>query len=398
VWRWVSLLFLFHATVCASAAPTLRVLYSFDGTHGRAPYESLIRDDEGALYGTTTAGGANGVGTLFKFEPATQSIATLASFSESPPSGALVRDTDGALYGVASYGGPGDAGTVYKVEPGNPTPVTVATFNDGNGMHPRGGLLRTADGVLYGVTTGDFTPGVPGTIFRFVPHTGALSTLAHFGRTGITDPPNGDLVMDADGNLYGTASNGPASPGTGSDSVFKYAAAQNAILKLGFVATPFTGLVGDTQGNLYGTSYYGGTNGVGSVFKIAAGTDTLTSVASFSLANYPHPLGRLLVDAAGNLFGTTGYSGSVFKVDAATGAIITLAVCDNTTGNWPFGGLVADAEGNLYGTTSQGGVNGGGTIYQISDAGFVVPEPNTIGMVAAVAFLLFPRSRRAAVP
>jgi len=161
-------------------------------------------------------------------------------------------------------------------------------------------------------------------------------------------------------------------------------------------------MIFDTAGNLYGTTYFGGPaqGSNGSLFKIAAGSNTITTLASFTGSNGLHPHGTLIQDAAGNLFGTTvaggaNNVGTVFELTADTNTLITLATFNVTNGSFPYGGLVADASGNLYGTTSSGGLNGEGTVFEITGAGFVVPEPGIITL-CPIVFMGLIRRRRGA--
>jgi len=145
---------------------------------------------------------------------------------------------------------------------------------------------------------------------------------------------------------------------------------------------PASGLVLDAQGNLYGTTLSSGANNSGVIFEIAASTRALTTLASFSGNNAFGPDSGLVLDALGNLYGTrtsggANNHGDIFELDAATHTLTTLFNFDGTTGD-PTAGLVLDAQGNFYGTTSSGGADNGGTVFELSIA---VPEPNSLVMV-----------------
>ena len=133
---------------------------------------------------------------------------------------------------------------------------------------------------------------------------------------------------------------------------------------------PVAGLVQDTDGTFYGTTYYGGTNGAGSIFKMAA-DGTVTCLYSFSGgSDGGDPFGGLLLSRDGNLYGTTEsggtYSfGTVFRMSPG-GTLETLAHFDNYQGANPEGVLVQGADGNLYGTTANGGQGGEGAIFRLS--------------------------------
>lgn len=203
--------------------------------------------------------------------------------------------------------------------------------------------------------------------------------------------PQAGLLADAKGNLYGTTDAGGTS---GSGTVFKLDASNNYALAtlVNFTgangSTPQGTLIADANGNFYGTTSSGGAGGFGTVFKLDASNNySLTTLASFNLANGSTPLTRLLMDTVGNIFGTSHGGGAnnwgtVFELNASANyALSTLVTFDKTNnGSLPDGDLVSDAAGNLYGTTLQGGANNDGTVYQITGSGFVVPEPGSAAL------------------
>jgi uncharacterized repeat protein (TIGR03803 family) len=140
---------------------------------------------------------------------------------------------------------------------------------------------------------------------------------------------------------------------------------------------PLAGLLRDAAGNLYGTTYYGGTNGgFGTVFKLNT-KGKLTLLHSFAgLPVGQNPYSRLIRDSAGNLYGTTFYGGttgygSVFKLDTAGKLTVLHSFKDAPDGAHPIAGLVLDKAGNLYGTTSDGGdlscgFSGCGTVFKLT--------------------------------
>lgn len=145
-------------------------------------------------------------------------------------------------------------------------------------------------------------------------------------------------------------------------------------------ANPVAGLVSDPSGNLYGTTYGSGANLAGTVFRLtapAAGQTawTLTTLIAFNGADGSGPMGNLIRDAAGNLYGTTniggnGY-GTVFRLAPPPAGhtawtLTTLASFNYTNGAYPNAGLVRDSFGNLYGTTQEGGVHGDGTVFRLA--------------------------------
>lgn len=130
------------------------------------------------------------------------------------------------------------------------------------------------------------------------------------------------------------------------------------------------GLLMDAAGNLWGTAYWGGAHAQGAVFKIDR-AGTVQTVYSFG--SIPHdgqsPQGSLALDSAGNVYGTTGLGGSsdtgtLFKITASGVFSVLHSFVSASDGDSPQAGLVVDRMGNLYGTTSGGGPNGGGTVFK----------------------------------
>ena len=135
-------------------------------------------------------------------------------------------------------------------------------------------------------------------------------------------------------------------------------------------STPLSGVVLDGQGNLYGTTITSGASNDGTVFEIVKGSGTITTLASFNGTNGATPLSGLVLDSQGNLYGTTSQGGAsndgtVFEIVKGSNTITTLATFDGTNGAKPFAGLVLDGQGNLYGTTSQGGASNDGTVFKL---------------------------------
>jgi uncharacterized repeat protein (TIGR03803 family) len=130
----------------------------------------LVRDAQGNLYGAAQTGGANGRGTVWELKVGSSTITPLASFdgtNGSEPRGGLVRDAQGNLYGTTRGGGAGDLGTVWELKAGSSTITALASFDGANGSESTGGLVRDAQGNLYGTAVSG--PGVaklsPGAIW-----------------------------------------------------------------------------------------------------------------------------------------------------------------------------------------------------------------------------------------
>jgi uncharacterized repeat protein (TIGR03803 family) len=426
-----------HGTVfeLAAGSGTITTLASFDGTDGAQPSGALIMDGRGNFYGTTSAGGPSAGGTVFELAQSSAKVTTLASFSSQDgtgplgklvmdgsgdlygtlygdgfinlgvvfevvhgsgtattlasfngsdgdnPGADLVMDAGGNLYGTTVGGGPGRSnGTVFELAQGSHTITTLASFNDPAGAYPRGGVIMDGNGNLYG-TTGRAGDWHDGTVFELAQGSGTITTLASFTGTNGQLPYSG-LIMDSHGNLYGTTSAGGASSNgkhvSGDGTVFELAKGSDTITTLAsFNGTngraPTTGLLMDSRGNLYGTTFYGGASDDGTVFELASGSGTITTLVSFNGTDGRNPDGALIMDSSGNLYGTTGAGagssdGTVFELVPSSGALTTLASFNLTNGGGPEGALIMDAGGNLYGTTILGGAGGGdgyGTVFEL---------------------------------
>jgi len=212
-----------------------------------------------------------------------------------------------------------------------------------------------------------------GTVFKLTSH-GKKKILHSFASDGDTYAPNSPLIMDADGNLYGTTTmGGVADNGT----VYKVTPTGQETVLLSFMGGtegffPAGGLIMDASGNLYGTAQLGGANGVGAVFKLTPGGQE-TILYSFDYGNYgQQPAGGVIMDDSGNLYGTTSGGGEfdqgiVFKVTPEGQETILYAFDGGTGGGTPFARLVMDASNNLYGTTYSGGH--GGTVFKLTPSG-----------------------------
>jgi uncharacterized repeat protein (TIGR03803 family) len=254
-------------------AGALTILHSFtNGVDGANPLVALVQGSDGNFYGTTTGGGTNGAGIAFRISSA-GSLTTLCSFGDgsngSYPRAPLVQGSDGNFYGTTSQGGTNGAGTVFKISPAGAL-TTLYTFSGTpDGANPSGVLVQGSDGNFYGTTANGGTNGY-GTVFRISPG-GSLTNLHSF--SFFTDgalPPAG-LVQGSDGNFYGTCYIGGI---IGSGTVFRITPSGDFTRLHSFSVidgvVPQGGLVQGSDGNFYGTTIYGGANvGWGTVFRIS---------------------------------------------------------------------------------------------------------------------------------
>jgi uncharacterized repeat protein (TIGR03803 family) len=269
------------ASACKTAlCPwTKTALYRFTGsTDGSSPsIGDLLLDQAGNLYGTTTAGGADGQGVVFKLTPSgggwTESV--LWSFTGgsdgSDPQSGVIFDDAGNLYGTTYIAGKGGEGTVYQLSPSGSgwTENTLYSFTGGNdGSNPIGGVAMDAQGNLYGTTVFGGSSG-GGTVYELTPSNGTWTFTLLQGFTGYEGPYD-TPTLDAEGNVLGTSSftggNGQVFKLTPSNGGWTYNVLHNFTGNDGYV--PAGNVILDSNGILYGTTLDGGADGKGVVFEI----------------------------------------------------------------------------------------------------------------------------------
>lgn len=329
--RWY--LFAQFALILLVQTASAQIIFAFptDGSGGSIPTGGLISDAAGNLYGTTASGGAYQCGTVFKLsvESGTWAEDLLYSFKCGPddgwgPESALLLDAAGDLYGTTSAGGPSNNGTVFKLSPdgtGGWTETVLRAFNGKDGGLPiLAPLVADARGNLYGVTQGYCYRGTcaNGTVFELSLRTNgswSFKVLHSFGHIGL---PDAGVILDKAGNLYGsTVFGGP----------------QNCASN---------------------------TWACGTIYKLSPGAKswTFTTIHAFSYGDGAYPMGSLIMDSAGNIYGSTNGGGSTYNGGVAfklsptkTGWKETLLhVFGAPTDGAEPSSLIFDASGNLFGS------------------------------------------------
>lgn len=243
-------------------AGTYSVLYSFTGgADGQTPAGGVTIDETtGDLYGTATFGGEGGNGVIYKLSAAGK-LTVLHAFDGagdgSSPVGTLVRDRMGNFFGAAEFGGTGDDGAVFKLSAKGKLKVLHA-FDGSDGVFPQGSLVRDRAGNLYGIAGQGGTSGA-GTVYR-VAADGTFTLLYSFSGGNDGGYPVGGLALDKEGNLYGTTQLGGTS-GTG--TIFELSSNGKESVLYNFTdgsdgAFPQGDLLRDKSGTLYGTAESGG--------------------------------------------------------------------------------------------------------------------------------------------
>lgn len=392
----------------SAEAQTYTVVHQFtNGSDGANPIAGVTVDSAGSLYGTTSAGGRKGFGTVYRLVPSgpnwlfylvyTFEGLTPNSTDGSAPYSRVVIGPDGFLYGTTHSGGDGQGckalhgcGTVYQVKPkpGNiwvPWEETILfQFGTADGSNPDyGDVAFDQAGNLYG-TTRNGGANLQGAVYELTPNgvnwtESVIYSFAGPPKDGAA--PLSGPVLDKVGNLYGTTLAGGAG-GWGTAYELKPSGSgwtENIIHSFQNGSdgqTPTGGVSFDPSGNLYGATPAGGTGGGGTVFEL-----TLLQNGNWSLSALYEFLGagsgsfRTVVrDNAGNLYGTNSGNGvnqwgSVFKLTPSGSGWTYTSLHDFTggaDGGTPYGSLAFDANGNIYGTTSAGGAYGEGVVFQIT--------------------------------
>jgi hypothetical protein len=364
---------------------TLSVLYTFTGgSDGGTPNPGLVMDASGALYGTASSGGSwLNQGLVFKLTPpargSTQWTETVLHYfyhsyaygadDGANPSGGLIMDRNGALYGTTDLGGNisslSSYGTVFKLTPLDAgrtkwAETILYRFGGGaDGANPMSGVMLDAAGSLYGTTLYGGSGGCLdmlsnylgcGTVFKLTPpgygQTAWTKSTLHSFSIADGSIPNGRLLLDYYGGVYGTT---------------------------------FQGGSGQCHDSLYNVI------GCGIVYKLTPPTGmqrnwTESVLHDFAGPDGAFPQGGLIADTTGALYGTTSGGGPItYGVLGSYGLVYKLTpgqrgwtetVLHNfdisTSGDTPVGELVRDPYGRFFGVAHLGGAHGNGTVFEIT--------------------------------
>lgn len=372
------LVFCFSTAIISQAKTTFRTLINFDGTNGAYAPSGLIQGIDGNLYGTTSGGGKNGDGTVFKMTTAGK-VTTLYSFCSkakcadgNSPEAALLLATNGNFYGTTKFGGVGPCvigtatgcGTIFEITPEGKL-TTIYTFckkggECSDGAEPEAPLIEGTDGDFYGTTFYGGNSNDAGTLFS-ITAAGELTTRYTFcskGGQDCTDGayPEGAIVVSAAGDLY------LATAGGGKESS-----------KAMEGSNPCDGLLDKIDEKyvlfvLYSLCLPPG--GIGPVGGLTVGQN-----APGTKADVIEDL--LFYGATGG--GGTNLSGVIYSITSEKKYTDIYDFCakgECADGAYPAAGVIEGTDGNLYGTTAGGNgnskcpsLNGCGTVYEITPEG-----------------------------
>jgi uncharacterized repeat protein (TIGR03803 family) len=393
--------------VFAQYTESILSTFGSDFSNGVAPTGALAVDASGNFYGALYSGGNNGSGAVFEASPSSSgyNVSILHIFASNgsdgaQPTGGLIIDAAGNLYGTTFSGGDNYQGNIFELSPSSSgwTFQTLYFFTGStDGAFPSGALVFDASGNLYGTTAGGGAFG-NGTVFKLTHSSSGWTEQVIYSFTGNADGkyPYSTLVMDAAGNLYGTADEGGSQTSTlcayegGCGTVFRLSPGSTWTFTTLFTflgnrgANPSGGVIFDTAGNLYGTTTRGGscttsTHGCGVAFKLTPtgrGPWKQTVLHVFKgFADGYFPVTSLTMDAAGNLFGTslfgtTQNEGSAWELSPPGTAwtLTPLIKFNGSNGAYPESPFYLDASGNLFTATQGGGASMEGTLLELSPA------------------------------
>ncbi|MGA9642296.1 MAG: choice-of-anchor tandem repeat GloVer-containing protein [Terriglobales bacterium] len=340
-----------------------------------------------------------GCGTVFELTPIGVER-VLHSFTNSPDGAGpidVLLDSKGNLFGTTGGGGVhgGPDGTVFQIDP-NGTETVLYSFTGGvDGKQPDSGLIQDPNtGDFYGVTVAGGAYGDAGAVYK-ITATGSESVVYSFGAPGTSgSTPEGKLVQDGKTrNLYGMD---PSSP-LGCGMVFEVTPAGVETTLYAFTGhrgdgcepgPGNPGLVMDAQGNLFGTTLFGGSSNHGVVFEVTAGgvEKVIYRFKGAKKGDGAWPYAGLLLDeSTGNLYGTTEIGGTGQCVSGKAhgcGTVFELSPPTTKHGKWretvlhsfaggadgyyPSAGLTWNPQtGNLYGTAVLGGTYNWGVVFEL---------------------------------
>jgi len=416
------------ACIAPTTAATFTDLRSFCSQtgcpDGNYPTATLVADSAGDLFGTTALGGTAAWGTIFEFVPngkggykfkLLHSFCAQANCADgSDPIAGLVIDSAGNLYGTTKFGGAQNGGTAFElVRSGGKKHFKLLHSFCAQGLACADGSLPMYEGLtyqgaatgmpydgtspLYGTTLygGENNAGFSGTVYELKPGSGKKwkerVIYQFFAQTNCVDgsQPHNGLVVDASGNLYGITYGGGSSNGDG--TVFELSPGKGAwseTVLYNFCsqancadgANPESVLALDASGDLLGTATSGGANQEGVLYSLVpnGGSSQYSVLYNFcsqaNCADGTSPMGRLALNAAGDIFGTALAGGSanfgtIWELSAGTLTVLH-TFCSGggncADGQWPVGGIMLDTSQNLFGTASEGGSYGYGAVFELT--------------------------------
>ena len=399
--RWFLTSALIFVFSLLASAQTEKVLYSFTGgADGAEPRDELVMDASGNLYGATYFGGNTtqcdyGCGVIFEISPGSggtwtyQTLYTFSGKDGANPNGGLIFDKKGNLYGTTMQGGTFGFGTAFELEAqANGTWKEIVLYNFGkNSTAPSAHLVFDKNGNLYGVSElGGYCGNEGcGKVFRLQHSKSGSWTekpLLNLGKVDYGNEPDGSVIRDRKGNLFGTAYfRGPCHGG----GLFEVSPGPKdqwtSQLLIGFGCggtggiNPDGTLSFDAKGNLFGVLANSGRGKAGGIFEFDRGAGKEVILHEFNGSDGANPECKPVFDSSGNFYGATSAGGSanlgvVFSMTKKSNGHWQYAVLHSFAGGSdgasPDSGVILDSSRNIFGTTVAGGSSGAGAIYEIT--------------------------------
>ncbi len=387
----LAIVFALSVATEAAHAQSFQVIHNFTGPDGALPKSGLtIRG--GKLYGTTWAGHeGSGWGGVFqlRLHNGFWIFQDLHVF-DGQPLDRVVFGPNGTLYGTSpsnlvSY----YYGYIFNITiPVNvcatvgciwPATVVYGFSGGSDGATPKGAaLVFDSAGDMYGTTSAGGSGN--GVVYKVTP-SGTQTPIHTFAGTPDGGTPYSGVIFDSVGNLYGVTEAGGAS---GNGAVYELSpngGGWNEQVIYSFTGgndggNPVGGLVMDAAGNLYGTTASGGTGGGGTIFELSpnGGSWNYSLLYSFSGTATCGSWAEPSFDTAGNLYGTTlcdgaTGNGNIWELTNSGNGFTYSSLYDftgGTDGKRSYGNIAFDSSGNLYGTTVNGGANSLGEVWEFT--------------------------------
>jgi uncharacterized repeat protein (TIGR03803 family) len=311
---------IFNYNISTATETEVLDLHSASG-EGEFPYGALIQSSNGMLYGMTSNGGPFYSGIIFSYDISNATETYLHGFGIGngdgyEPFGSLMRANNGLLYGMTLAGGVYDRGVIFSYDLSKDKEIDIHDFGKiFDGTNPEGSLIQAGNGLLYGLT---YTGGIydPGTIFSYNISTDSETVLYSFKEFNDGYNPVGSLIQANDSMLFGvTVVGGTNSTGT----IFSYniySGIETVVYSFGANHSsegqdPVGSLIEANNGLLYGMTSRGGTYGRGTIFNYDISSGIETDLYSFENYNSDgaSPEGQLIQASDGVLYGTTSYGG-----------------------------------------------------------------------------------------
>jgi uncharacterized repeat protein (TIGR03803 family) len=378
LWQCASMALAFLLTVTAlggtGAAQSFKAVASFPGAGAEAAPQVVTpaQGRNGALYGSTR-GSSGSSGALFQLA----TIGTLrfpytfSSATGGEPNGGVILATDGNLYGTTTLGGNNGNGVLYRLSPTGAYTVLHDFANGSDGANPVYAPIEGSDRNIYGITTPNSASSA--VLYKYAPSTSTFSTLYTFGEPAASEYPT-SLIQAANGNLYGTVSGGICG------EIFELTTSGALVWSYNFTCPKVGQAAGGSapvqmlqasDGNFYGATLNGGSSlGYGVIFKL----DQMGNVSV--IYTFPNsgqygaaPVG-LTEGTDGNIYGATigagKYRGGTLFQLTTSGNITLLYSLNSKTGSGPLAPPVQHTDGTFYGTTESGGKANAGVVYSLN--------------------------------